>query len=279
MSSLAGSERSWAWWAEPSSVVVGGAETAFRRKGSGAPTVFLHGEGLTRVWLPFLEELSESVDVIAPEHPGFGDSALPDGFDGFDDVVLHYDAFFDALGLDQVHLVGHSLGGWIAAELAVFYPRRFKSVTLITASGLRLRDVPSIDTFRMTPEESLSASFNGREERYRELLVQEGEPEDMVREFEEGLVRARLSWNPRYDHKLDRRLGRVSAPALVVGVEEDRVVPTEMAARFGELIPGARVVTVAGDAGEPTGHLVHVERPAEVARLVSEHVIANEVAS
>jgi pimeloyl-ACP methyl ester carboxylesterase len=279
MSSQAGSERSWAYWVEPSRVAVDEVETAFRRKGSGAPTVFLHGAGLTRVWLPFLEELSASVDVIAPEHPGFGDSPLPDGFDGFDDVVLHYDAFLDALGLDRVHLVGHALGGWIAAELAVFFPRRFKSVTLIAPSGLRLRGVPSIDTFRMTPEELSAASFNGREERYRETLVQEGEPADMVRAFEEGVVRARLSWNPRYDWKLDRRLRRVSAPTLVIGAEEDRMVPTEMAARFGELIPNARVVTVAGERGEPSGHLVHVEQPVEVARLVSEHVIASEVAS
>ena len=273
--SVSDSARSWAHWVEPSRVLVDGVDTAYRRNGSGAPTVYLHGSGLTRMWLPFLERLSGSLDVVAPELPGFGDTALPDWLEGFDDLVLYCDALLEALGLDAVHLVGQGLGGWVAAELAVVYPRRFASLSLITPTGLRLRDVPSIDTFRMTPEESLAALFNGREDRHRELFAQEGELEDAVRAYQESTARALLTWNPRYDRKLDRRLARLAMPALVLGAEDDRVVPTPMAARYGELIPGARVVTVAGAPGEPSGHLLHVEQPDEVARLVVEHVRAS----
>ena len=78
------------------------------------------------MWLPFYERLVEPVDLIAPEHPGFGETAFPDWLDGFDDLVMHYAICSSCFGLDQAHLVGFSLGGWIAAELAIFHPERLK---------------------------------------------------------------------------------------------------------------------------------------------------------
>ena len=259
----------------PEVVDVAGLPTAYRRRGDGTPLVYLHGGGLTRIWLPFLEALSAHHDVVAPEHPGFGATPLPDGFDGFDDLVLHYDGLFDALGLDRVHLVGHSLGGWIAADLAVYYPRRFASLTLITPTGLRLLDAPLVDTFRMTPQESRAALFNGRDASYEELFVTEGGTADLIQSFTEQATLARLTWNPRYDRKLDARLRRVSAPTLVIGAQDDRVVPTAMAARFAELIPGARLLTAPGAPGEPSGHVPHVEDPDRMAATVREHIEAS----
>ena len=124
------------YYSEPSRLLVGDLDVAYRRAGSGEPVLFLHGAGSTRMWLPFYERLSQSVDLIAPEHPGFGDTAFPDWLDGFDDLVLHYRDFLELLSLERVHLVGFSLGGWIASELAIFYPERLKSLTLITPAGL-----------------------------------------------------------------------------------------------------------------------------------------------
>ena len=267
---------SWTHYTEPSFVEVDGLRTAYRRQGEGEAVLFLHGGGMTRMWLPFYEQLAAGHDLIAPEHPGFGDSEQGDHIQTFEDIVLHYDALMDALGLEQVHLVGHSLGGWMAANLAVFYPRRFKSLTLLTAAGLRLADVDSIDMFRMTDEEAGEALFNGRVGRYaEEYLIQEGEPEDAIHALTEAAAAARLIWNPRYDFRLDRRLARVKAPALVIGAQDDRVIPTPMAARFAELIPGARLVTVEGPEGEQSGHVPHIEQPGDVAALIATHVAAN----
>ena len=105
----------------------GACAVAYRRKGREPPTLYLHGAGFTRMWLPFHERLSQSVDLIAPEHPGYGETEMPEWLDGFDDLVIHYDALLDALELERVHLVGYSLGGWIAAEIAVFHPRRLEA--------------------------------------------------------------------------------------------------------------------------------------------------------
>ncbi|HWI21294.1 MAG TPA: alpha/beta fold hydrolase [Baekduia sp.] len=266
--------REWAYYTEPDRATVAGLETAFRRKGLGEPVVYLHGDGLTRLWLPMLEQLSAGADVIAPEHPGYGDTPRPDWLRGFDDMVLHYNAFFDALDLDQVHLVGHSIGGWLAAELAVFYPRRFKSLTLITPSGLRLPGQRSADTFRLLADELLDARFNGRGAKYTEYFAQEEYPGDVVRTFNEDIVKALLAWNPRYDYKLDRRLANVTVPALVIGAEEDRIVNVNMVDRYAELLPVAEAVRVKGADG-PSSHFLHVEQPAEVARLISNHVESN----
>ncbi len=272
-------ERSWAHYLEPQFVEVDGLRTAYRRRGAGERVVYLHGGGLTRMWLPFFDKLAAGHDLVAPEHPGFGDTPLPRTLEDFHDYVLHYDGFLAALELEPVHLVGHSLGGWAAAELAVFYPRRFKSLTLITPAGLRVRErvaSPGPDSFRWEPAEAGDMLLNGRADRYGEYFVQEGMPADTVRAYQEATARALLMWNPRYDRKLDHRLARVATPTLVLGVEADRVVDNAVADRYAELIPGARHMSVVGAPGEPSGHLVHLEHPARVAGLVAEHVADNE---
>jgi pimeloyl-ACP methyl ester carboxylesterase len=227
------------------------------------------------MWLPLFEALAADHDLIAPEHPGFGDTSLPDTFEDFYDYVLHYDGFLSSLDLDPVHLVGHSLGGWIAAELVCFYPRRFSSLTLVTAAGLRVAkriDRPGRDTFRLDPTEAAEALVNGRADRYLEYFVQEGPPGDVINAYSEATTRALLTWNPRYDRKLDHRLQRARLPTLVLAAEEDRIVPNAVAARYAEVMPNARLVTVAGPAGEPSSHVLPLEHPSEVAALISAHV-------
>ena len=130
------------FYTEPEWLDVGGLRVAYRRKGTGEPTLYLHGAGMTRMWLPHLEALSERVDVIAPEHPGYGETEMPEWLDGFEDLVIHYDELLDVLGLEQVHVVGYSLGGWLAAEFASFYPQRLKSLTLMVPAGLRIEGKP-----------------------------------------------------------------------------------------------------------------------------------------
>ena len=73
----------------PNFVDIGDTTVAYRRKGQGEPVVFLHGAGFTRMWLPMYERMAASVDFIAPEHPGMGETPLPDWIDSFDDITLH----------------------------------------------------------------------------------------------------------------------------------------------------------------------------------------------
>lgn len=264
--------RSWKRWTVPEIVDVQGIPTAYRRGGTGEPLVYLHGGGGTREWSPIHRELAKRFDVIAPEHPGFGDTPRGPDQDTWGDYVLHYDAFFRALDLHDFHLVGTSLGSWLAANLAVYYPERFKTLTLLTPMGVLVEDDPFVDIFRMTPEEEAEAMFNGRAERYLADLEQEGGLDDAMQQYAETSTATLLVWSPRHDRKFDTRLGRISIPSLVVGVEDDRLVGTGQAKRYAELLPNSTLVTIKGPEGELSSHGLPMEQPADVAMVVADHV-------
>lgn len=268
-------ERDWTYWTEPSWLEVDGLRTAYRRQGEGAPLLYLHGAGLTRSWLPFYEELSQSFDTVVPEHPGFGDTPMPETLGGFSDLVLHYDSLIDQLGLEGAHLVGHSLGAQIAVNLAIFYPRRFASLTLIPPLGIRVPDEPLADPFRWSPEQAGEMLFNGAAGNYLDVLAQGDPVEQTLHEYAESITFARLFWNPRYDLRFDWRLARIAAPTLVLHPADDRLVPRSHSERFAELIPGAELELIEGARGEDASHLVIVQQPQEVAARVAAHAQAH----
>jgi pimeloyl-ACP methyl ester carboxylesterase len=254
-------------YTEPERIDVHGVDVAYRRKGSGEPVLFFHGAGFTRMWLPFHERLSQSVDLIAPEHPGYGGTEMPEWLEGFDDLAIHYEAFLDALGLETVHLVGYSLGGGIAAEVAVFYPKRLRSLTLVTPAGLRILGKPVRNLVAMEPEELWGTIFNDPAN-LPQVLPDYEDLDEIVHLYGEGTTLARLAWNPQYDLKLERRLPqRVDCPALVVRAEHDRLIPDEMAERYAELLPNARIETIPG-----TGHAAPVEQPDRTADAIARFV-------
>src|SRR5689334_24586685 len=98
------------------------------RGGSGPPLVFLHGASGHTGWLPVFERLAQRFDVLVPEHPGFGASDDPPWLDRPADLAYFYLDLMAALGLERVHLIGTSLGGWIAAELAIRNTARLASL-------------------------------------------------------------------------------------------------------------------------------------------------------
>lgn len=263
-------ERNWDYYTPPEVLRVRDLEVAYRRRGDGEPLLYLHGAGLTRRWLPLHDALAQRFDVIAAEHPGFGDTPRPDWLSELTDVVLHYDDMLSTLALDRVHVVGHALGGWIAAELAAFYPRRVASLTLIAPAGLRPRDDETVvDAFRLDGAHAMDAFLGSDAQRWRKVL-DEGDPvEASVQEYREATTAALLTWNPRYDLKLERRLGRVTAPTQVLVPEEERLLPVSVGERYAELIPGARLVTVPGEAA-PTQHYLVLQEPTRIADLVDE---------
>lgn len=261
----------WPFYTDPLRLDVRGLDVAYRREGGGEPLLHLHGAVLTRRWLPFYEELSRRVDLIAPEHPGFGDTPLPEWLDGFDDLVIHYADLLDGLGLETVHLSGHSLGAWIAAEIAVYLPERLRSLTLVCPIGLEAANL--VDPFRQEPEELQELLLNGQTQWYGEY-IDDGDPtEALVQRYSESIAHARLAWNPRHDRKLERRLERVRCPTLVVVPDEDRYASIEQMRRYGDLIPNARIETIHGQA-RPTGHLPMIQEPVRLAEAITDFILA-----
>ena len=257
-----------------------GGRVHLLRGGAGEPVLFLHAAGGAGAWLPFHAQLAGAgFEVIAPDHPGFGQSDDFPEVEAMDDLVYHYLDVLDGLGLDRPHVVGASFGGWIAAEVAVHSPHLIGSLTLLSAAGLRLPDHPVADVFLMSPAQLAAALFHDP------LLVPppaSGPPppgaapgiDAIIAAYREATSLARFSWAPFLsDPKLERRLGRITAPTLVVAPSDDRLIPVAHARRYAALIGGADYAEVA-----ECGHAMHVERPAEFAALVASFLVSHPLA-
>jgi pimeloyl-ACP methyl ester carboxylesterase len=253
------------FYTEPSWVDVEGVPTAYRRKGSGPTTVFLHGAGMTRMWLPFYERLAQSVDLIAPEHPGFGETPMPPWLRNFDDYVQHYHEFFRKLQLTKIHLVGFSLGGWTAAEFATFYPDQIETLTLLVPVGLRAEH-PLPDIFQAGPDGLPLRLFNDLSKAVD--VAQEPTPDEVAFGYGEGTAFARLVWTPRYNVQLARRLHRVTAPALIVRADHDRLVSDEIALAYVRALPNARDVVI-----PQSGHALIQEQPDATADAITPFIL------
>lgn len=246
-------------------VDVGGVRTHLMRGGRGRPLLVLHPEFAARMWAPYHDALAAHFQVIAPDHPGFGDSARAEWIDGVEDLVFHYVDLLDGLGLDRVSVVGTSLGGWIALALAVWHPARVDRLVLAAPAGIRVDGVERYDYFANPIEETLRRLFHDPA-RAAQLLPTEYGAEVVVRGYHEFTTLARLSWNPYlYDPKLPQRLRRVRSPTLLIWGADDTVLPPAHGTALARLLPSATLREI------PTcGHLPPLERGDAFARLAVE---------
>ncbi len=253
-----------------------GAPVQIYRGGHGAPLLYLHSAGGEFIFPPFrqvLGELANHFEVIAPAHPGFGGSEGLERIDDIEDLAFHYLDLLDALKLERVNVVGMSLGGWLAAELATRSPERVRSLVLVDAAGLY---IPRNDNFEFFLDQYSSPgysaemrrrSFHDPESPVAHAFVPDEIPFDQLLFFYRARqATARVAWNPYfYNPKLRQRLHRVKCPALVLWGDSDGLLPVEHAQAYHELIPGSTLQVL-----EKCGHLPPLERPEEfVASVVA----------
>ena len=236
------------------SIEVNGAKISYLRGGVGAPLLFLHGAGGVAGWMPWMDKLAAAYDLIVPDHPGWGQSDMPEWFDNVHDLAYFYLDFMDELGLTKVHLVGSSIGGWIACEIAIRNTGRLATMTLVDPAGLRVAGVQRFDIFLASPEALTRALYHDPAIAERQLATPPaGDQIDVF--LRNRYATARVGWQPRlYDPHLAKWLHRVDIPTLVVWGENDRIFPVAMQAEFLRLIPGAQASTI-----PQCGHLPHVE--------------------
>jgi pimeloyl-ACP methyl ester carboxylesterase len=236
-------------------------ETKLRTAGSGVPLLFLHGAGGLRGWDPFCVELAKTFTVYAPAHPGFETSTGIDHIDDIIDMVVYYNDLLDALQLGSVHVVGHSLGGMIGAELAALSPHRVRKLVLANAVGLWLDDYPIADFFAMTPEQLALALWHDPNAAVARAMM--ATPQDEKAQLEAYLIRmqhlataGKFLW-PIPDKGLKKRIHRIQAPTLVIWGQSDGLAPVVYAQAFQQCIPGSRVTIM-----PRCGHMPMYEDPA-----------------
>ncbi len=249
-----------------------GRKVAVAEGGRGDPLIYLHGfadvHAVAGDFQPFHLRLCEAARVVAPAHPGCAESdELTDGC-GIDDVVFHYLEVFDALGLARFDLVGHCVGGWIAAELAVRYPERVRRLALIGASGLFVPGAPIGDVFMHSqPERGVEIAT------LRRLLFADehaaaglhffpsarGDIEEEMRRYQMLRFCSFVGFKPPYfyNRALGARLYRAAMPAAVIWGAANRMVPCAHGEAYVAGLPGAEDLTLIAGAG----HSAPLEAP------------------
>ena len=246
---------------------VGEVDLELFEAGEGRPLLYLHGflEPVGRA--EHLELLARDYRVLAPAHPGFAGSSRPEWMESVEDLAYLYLDLIERLDLPEVHVVGHSLGGWIAAELAVRCSHGIGRLVLVDAVGLRTLSTPAGPAGGSIADWLVLDPPTVRELAWREQAAKPcplelpGDPhlseETLVRVFQDREAASHYGWKPFFHNpRLAHWLHRVSPPTLVVWGEHDGIVPRSVGQAYADGIPDARLEIVAG-----TGHLPQLERP------------------
>jgi pimeloyl-ACP methyl ester carboxylesterase len=237
-------------------VELNGCKVHLRRAGMGPALLFLHGASGMPAILPCLHKLAERFDVVVPEHPGYGRSDEPEWLENIHDMAYFYLDFMERLDLRDVLLVGNSMGGWIALEIAVRSTARIKSMVVVSPAGVKAPGVLPADTFLMSPEEQARALvFDQKIAEAR--LAEPVTPEALDIALKNRHTTARLAWEPRFhDPDLPKWLHRIDVPITIVWGSEDRILPVGMAKELKRLLPEATLEII-----PDCGHLPHAEKP------------------
>jgi pimeloyl-ACP methyl ester carboxylesterase len=236
--------------------------------GRGAPLVYFHSYYERSAWSPFLDVLARSFSVYAPTHPGVAGSTGIETLDDLLALTLAYDELLGALGVERAHLVGHSFGGMMAAELAAVFPSRAQSVTLVSPLGFWRDDAQPADILILPADELAAVLWRDPASPVaREWAAATGgDPDDVAAQVESLQRRssmAKFVW-PIPDKGLQRRLHRLAAPTLLIWGDDDRANPVVYAEAWQRRVKGAALRLL------PGGHMILHEAPEAAARAVAE---------
>ena len=240
-------------------------ELFLRRAGDGETLLLLHGANGNMSWLPVMKALAETHHVILPDHPGFGATPAPDWMDNIFDMTYFYLDVVETLGINDFHLAGHSMGGWIAAEIGIRDANRIKSLTIVSAAGIRVEGTPMGDLFAWSPQEAIKQVY--AQNSFREQMLAMEPDEDQIQVMlQNRQMAARLCWTPRlHNPDLAKWLHRLDLPTLILWGNSDGIFPEPYAHAWHDAVPGSEL-----EVYENCGHSPMVEaRDAFLARLTA----------
>jgi pimeloyl-ACP methyl ester carboxylesterase len=246
---------------------VAGTTFQFIKGGSGEPLLVLHGELGHCGWLRVHESLAQHQTLYIPSHPGFGKSPGLDWLLNIRDLACWYLDALDDLGLERVSVMGFSLGGWLAAEMATMHPGQFKRCVLVGAMGIKPPTGEIYDMFLEVAKSFLTAGVlnpAGTPE-FPQLCPENPTPEQLEAWEIAREQACRLGWKPyMHDPSLPHLLRRLrKLPTLIVWGRQDAIVPLSAAEVYRASIPGSRLVVL-----EQCGHHPELEQTDEFVRVV-----------
>ena len=250
-------------------VEAAGIDVEVRRGGRGAPVLIIHGELGVPGWLDAYRRLAESFEVIVPSLPGYGRSTRPDWIMGVHDVAAWITWLARDLAIPTpLNLVGCSLGGWVAAEIATIAPQFIDKLVLVGAMGLKPETGEIFDYFLESGKTGVTRAFHQPDQSpaFAQYYGKAWTPEEVDRVEQHREMTCRIAWKP-YMHSLTLPdlLAGVQTPTMIVWGAEDTIVPLNSGELYHRAIKGSRLVTI-----EDCGHMPEMEKPAEFAELVSD---------
>ena len=238
--------------------------------GKGEPLLFLHGAGGLTGADPSLEDLGRNFKVYAPHLPGYGESTGGEHIDDVIDAALFYHELMDELEFRAPIIVGHSMGGMLAAEVAALDARRAKKLVLVGAAGLWLDNDPIPDLFSADLDDLPAMLFHDPKSPLAQMMIampwddQELLTAMYVERTRRFSAASKFLW-PIPDRGLKKRAYRIAAPTLLLWGASDKVIPPVYAREFKKYIRNSRVHMI-----EKAGHMVMYEQPAEFDKVVTE---------
>lgn len=232
------------------------------RRGSGPQILILHGGDGPTGRFPFADRLAERYEIIEPVHPGFAGTPIPEHFDNLQDLIFLYLDLIDHLDIGDAILMGFSMGGWAAVEIAVINARRFSKLVLVDSVGIKVggpfdRDIA--DVFAVSADELTRIGWHDPSKAPDPKTMTDDELQVFAAD---RIAHGLYTWEPyMHNPKLPYRLHRIDIPTLLMWGEGDGVVTPSYGEAFRDLIPGANLVVIPN-----AGHSPHVEQPEAFAK-------------
>ena len=241
---------------------VGGSDLAMIKGGTGRPLLVLHDELGHTGWLQWHAALAKSHTLHIPIHPGFGQLPRVEWIRGVRDLASFYSRLVNDLASEPIDVIGMSLGGWIAAEMAASCAHQFRRMVLVAPTGIRPAEGEIRDMFMVTARSYLNSSVQdtANTPEFAGLYGGEETPEQYEAWEDARAESARLTWKPfMHNPSLGPMLeGVTGLPTLVVWGAEDNIVPINAGHIYNESIAGSELVTLKG-----CGHRPEIEKSQE----------------
>ena len=251
---------------------VGAVVLTVNEYGEGQPFLILHGGGGPQTVAGFAAKLAEAkqAHVIVPVHPGFGGTGRSEKLTTIKDLAALYIMLLDALEINDVTVIGNSIGGWIAAEMSLMDTDRISSIILVDAVGIEVPNHPVVDIFTITLDELAKLS-------YYDPVKFAIDPSKLPPAIQAQMPQNRASLKiyngekPGVDPSLKNRLSGVQVPTLVLWGESDKIVDPDYGKEYAKAIPTAQFKLL-----KKTGHLPQLEVPEELLEQVWEFSTTNK---
>jgi pimeloyl-ACP methyl ester carboxylesterase len=236
-------------------------EVTIDQQGEGRTLLLLHGGGGPPSMGPLPSALAEDFEVIAPVHPGFAGTPRPEWYTGIDDIALTYLQLLEQRDLRDVLVVGSSIGGWIASEMAVREHERITGTVLLNAVGITVDGIALADFFSLTPQELIAYSFHDPAAAPDPTQLPPQARDIQAANAATVAVYAREPY--MHDPKLRRRLALVPTPVMAIWGQSDQIAPEPYGRAYAASFPHSRFQPI-----PQAGHLPHLEQSEQVLNAI-----------